>query len=104
MEESILKRLVALANECIAAGYPETVAELRNVIETYDVVFGVWQDDEEPNGVGTMFIKGEATMRDIIESNTGQPLRHTVIPCLDVDQAEAIREMFGDGEPPPSVH
>ena len=54
--------------EFVNAHFPEDdepVMSVREILDNSDVVFGLWQDPEEPDGVGMYVIKGKNLMRDV---------------------------------------
>ena len=83
-------QIVALANEVgetLTGGRFEPVKEL---IDTNDVAFAVWQDAQEPDGVGMLIVKGERRLLTITTARKAEPLSITAIPCQCADQAVAL--------------
>ena len=93
LPDEFMKHLVDLANE-------STVTDtegLKNKITGADLVFGVWQDTAQTHGVGCRVIKGQHSLAKIEHSKMPESLRLAVIPCREPEEAEAMRELFGDG-------
>ncbi len=88
----LTERLVEMA---IASPVRNT-DDLRRVFETHDVVFGVWQDAEAEDGVGVMLIKGVGSLDQIVFSKISEQASVTAVPCRDPEEAEAMRQVFGD--------
>ncbi len=88
----LTKRLVEMAN----TSQVRDTDDLRRVFETHDVVFGVWTDPEAEYGAGVMLIKGVGQMDQIVFSGISQEMSVTAVPCRDPDEAEAMRQVFGD--------
>jgi hypothetical protein len=71
---------------------------VKGLVESSDVVIGVWQDVSEPNGVGLYIVKGDRRLRQIIADQQGQLAKVACIPCEGLEQAVALKEVAG--EPP----
>jgi len=67
----------------------------RAVIES-DMVFGVWPDQNEPEGFGVQIIKGEALMPPLVGFETDRELVVAAIPCASLEQAIVARDTWGD--------
>ena len=74
---------LADANEERMDGTTEPVLE---IIADSDVVYGVWPDSSEPDGVGTLIIKGSDLVRDIAATRGSQTVRLTAIKCVELRQ------------------
>ncbi len=88
----LTKRLVEMAN----ASPVRDTDDLRRLFEAYDLVFGVWQDAEADHGVGVMLIKGVGQLEQIKFSGISEDASVTAIPCRSPEEAEAMRQVFGD--------
>jgi hypothetical protein len=75
-----------------------TMTPIRCLIADNEMVVAVWQDAEEPDGVGLLVIKGDRFLRTVIAENRPMPARYTAIPCTCIEQAIALKEVAG--EPP----
>jgi len=101
-----LAEIVAAANNNLQF-MDGTTEPVRRIISSADLVFGVWQDSEEPYGVGTSIIKGRRRLKAIAESGKSRfkaaqqrPFSMltswTAIKCLNAAHAEAARLVLGD--------
>ncbi len=70
-------------------------ADLDQCMRDHDLVFGVWQEDGAPLGVGTSIIKGRGALERIKRTETGG-LKVTAIHCRNAEEAEAMRQLYGD--------
>ena len=70
-------------------------ADLDQCIRSHDLVFGVWQEDGLPLGVGHLIIKGRGALERIKRTGAGG-LTITAVRCQSAEQAEAVRQVFGD--------
>jgi hypothetical protein len=86
------KRLADIAN-AHPANMDDTV--VMELIDAYDVVWGIWQDNANPGGVGARIVKGENRLRDTIATGGRQNLRVTAINCFSAEQAAALRQHVG---------
>jgi hypothetical protein len=97
------RELVAMANSHLermsAAGMSEgeAFAYVKNVIDSHQVVVGVWQDSSEPDGVDMHVIKGMNTLAGILMSGASADVKISAVPCVSYDQAVAAQELLGDG-------
>jgi hypothetical protein len=99
--DDIKKIAVKMANEHGRAmrGMSEEAAfvYIKDVIDNADIVFGVWQDSDEPLGVGTLIIKGENQIQAAVAGDEPTKRSITAIPCNEAEQAFAVRDTLGDG-------
>ncbi|MBR0749106.1 hypothetical protein JQ582_34765 [Bradyrhizobium japonicum] len=86
---------MANANRTLLDG---TTAPVRQIIESNDVVVAVWQDFDQPLGMGTLIIKGAAMLRNISANNAGVRCRVTAVPSDSYEQAVALLKVLGEGE------
>jgi hypothetical protein len=84
------KQLVNMANASDEV-MDGTMEPVLDIIASNDVVFGVWQDYAEPNGVGFLVIKGENKLRDLVGTSTVRDFSVTAINCGKAEHAEALR-------------
>ena len=75
-----------------------TTAPIKEIIAGADLVLGIWQDATKPYGVNLHVIKGQGHMRDGAYNNVTKRLRCTAIKCIDLEQAVAAQQMFGEVE------
>ncbi len=96
MEPRELKELLELlaekTNEADIAG----ADELRRLVDSHDLVFGVWNEDLSESGVAYTIIKGEGTLDMISYTGLPQNLAWTAVRCDCEEEAVALRETVGD--------
>jgi hypothetical protein len=64
-------------------------------VDDAKVVVGVWQDADEPDGVG-MYVKGDRKLRTVITEQKTGTFRVAAIPCECYEQAVALKEVAGE--------
>jgi hypothetical protein len=70
---------------------------IKRLVEHAELAFGVWQDPTEPEGVGMLVVKGrEVLERMQICPDGSRRVRWTAIPCIEAEQAVALRDFIGD--------
>ena len=102
-EEQHLQALVEMANanqDLILRSENHTDA-LREIIGASDIVWGIWQDERSPNGVDSMVIKGLGRLMLIQQSARAVTVKMTAVPCREPAEAEAMRQILGDGRAVP---
>lgn len=72
------------------------IEALRLLVAAHDVVFGVWQDRREPDGVGLLLIKGAQAMREVVAAGEARAVSLTAIPVHSIEEAEAMRRVIGE--------
>ncbi len=70
--------------------------EVQAIIDRHEIVFAVWQDFNEPQGVGILLVKGKNDIREIAVSDAASLKMMTAIPCIEYEQAEALRLHIGE--------
>ena len=70
-------------------------ADLEQCIQGHDLVFGIWQEDGAPLGVGHSIIKGRGALERIKRTET-EGLAITAVRCRNAEEAEAMRQLYGD--------
>ena len=70
-------------------------ADLERCIRGHDLVFGIWPEDGLSLGVGYSIIKGGGALERIKRAES-EGLAITAVPCLNAEEAEAMRELYGD--------
>jgi hypothetical protein len=73
------------------------IEEIKEIIHEYDVVFGVYQDYDKAGGVGLQIIKGRPLLETCAMAPSSLLVRIEAIRCIDVEQAVAMSNAFGDG-------
>jgi hypothetical protein len=89
------KMIVAKANE-VRPQLDDTMEPIKRLIDNHDLVFAVWQDRSQPDGVGTQIIKGRKTLTEVFTSGQSARVRWTAIPCIEEAQAVALQQVLGD--------
>ena len=92
MDDDFVRKLVEMAN----AAPPTDTQSLEKYLAAHDVVFGVWQDPKQSNGVDYLVIKGENWFREISASGEAANTRISAVSCREYAEAEAMRRTFGD--------
>ena len=67
---------------------------LKKVVAEADLVFGVFPDAS--GRLAYRIIKGELTLDRAIATRTPAAVNWTAVPCICVEQAEALRRTLGD--------
>jgi len=105
-DAEFLAAIVATANEN-GALMDGTTDPVRKIIDSADVVFGVWQDRKCQHGVDTLIIKGRRRLEAIAAMQPSPKgavtlpinrIKWSAIRCVCAEQAVATRQVFGDGE------
>jgi hypothetical protein len=92
-------QIVAKANEVSELLVDGRFEPVRALVDANELVYAVWQDEEEPDGVGTMIVKGQRKLQEIITSRRAQRLKWTAISCTCAEQAEALKQVAGEPDP-----
>src|SRR5690348_681833 len=96
--EELVRQLVDMANRNAARmdeDDPKASFRIASaIISESDVAFGVWQDANEPNGVGLLCIKGHQWLAEIMHSGRSSDLRLGAVPCVSREQAIAAEQRF----------
>ena len=93
--EEFARRANEMEDEAIAVGADPNVW-LRGAFKA-DVVYGVWQDFNEPGDVGVAMLKGWGAMDRIIATGKKETLGYTWVRCQSIEQTEAMYRELGDG-------
>lgn len=88
------RQLVDMAN-ANEANMDGTTGPVLELIAANDVVFGVWPDSAEPEGVGYLIIKGLNLVRESAVTDVTRKIRMTAIKCVEAEQAVALQEHVG---------
>jgi hypothetical protein len=85
-----------------ALNHEQIINELEQILQIFDkyeVVLGVWPDAGEPYGVGTMILKGAGLLQEIAATGREtRPITTIAFPCVEYEQAQEVKEAFGDQE------
>ena len=74
----------------------EAMAFVREILADNMIVFAVWQDLSEPNGVGMLVVKGIAHLRESVTSGFPITVKISAVPCVCYEQALALQRTHGD--------
>ena len=88
--------MVALANKNLSRLNGCGIDEIRQLVDAHEVVFGVWQDLSEPDGIGSLIIKGQQILRVVAASNGSKNVSLTAIPCSCIEEAMAFHQVVGE--------
>ena len=76
--------------------FDDPTTSVREILDSHDVVFGLWQHPAEPDAVGMYVINGKNLLREILASDKGAKVRIAAVPCENADHALAAEKAFGD--------
>ena len=100
MEPAVFKRqIVDMANET-ASRLTTDFTSVRAVCDPAELVFGVWPDMGERDGVGMMVVKGRGHLDFILASGISENIKVAAIRCICADQAEALRRVLAGKRDP----
>jgi len=74
-----------------------TTGPVKQLIAEADVVFCVWSDSREADGVGTLLIKGRRTLGALVSKSETQSVVIEALPCDSAEMAAAALLSFGEG-------
>ena len=97
-QEGFRRGLADMANARVENGFTGAGDELRQIIESHDVVFAVWQDASQPDGVGITLIRGDALLDTSVDTHHPLSTNLTAIPCAEFEEAEAMRKVYGQSK------
>jgi hypothetical protein len=110
MDDDMRRRMTDVANkhreEMRGMSEKEALQFVNQVINGAEIVWGVYQDATQPNGVGIHIIKGRRALSTIVGSEqfVGKgfafEMRMSAVPCNDLEQAVATEQVLGDGKEP----
>ena len=94
-----LKALGDMAEDLRTGIIPLTDLErtrlVMRVVREADMVFGVWPDDDQPEGFGVQAIKGSDLMPPLEGFELPGEVTVAAIPCVGLEQALAARDEWG---------
>ena len=93
---SLKEQYLARMEEMAGMSGRECMGIIKNIIAANDIVIGVWPDSAEPSGIGFHCIKGVNSLREIVASDKAETLALAVVPCIELEQAIAAQQVFGD--------
>jgi hypothetical protein len=77
------------------AASPNPAAELRTVVDSFEIVFAIFPDSSE-RGWDLHIIKGKPLVADASDEDLAKRST-TAVPCADLVEALAMEHAFGDG-------
>ena len=84
----------ANANQvAIAGGGMATVLKL---LQSHDIVFGIWADKSRAGGADFIVVKGIGLLERVVDLRRSVEMTWTAIPCTCLEQAVALRLVHGD--------
>ncbi len=92
LHAGFVRLLVELANknnERMAG----SMREVRQIVQSNDIVFAVWQNAAEPFGVGVLLIKG---LHEGVPEDKAMQSRMSAVSCSCYEQAIALRQVCGE--------
>jgi hypothetical protein len=91
MAEGLRRTLVAMPDA-------ERSKHIGRLVRESTMVFGVWRDSHEPDGVGLQIIKGDEVLVPLDGFIMPEPIKIAAIPCVGLEQAAAARSAWMDYE------
>ena len=92
---------MANANQGLILRSENQTSALAEIICASDIVWGIWQDESCPHGVDSMIIKGRGRLMLIQQAPRAVTVKMTAVLCRELAEAEAMRQIFGDGRAVP---
>jgi hypothetical protein len=65
-------------------------------MDAADLVFAVWQDRTQPDGVGLRVVKGIPLLGEVFTTQQTKGVSWQAIPCIEEAQAVALQQVLGD--------
>jgi hypothetical protein len=95
--KSMRRDIIAMARET-AKTLTGSIDQIWEITRHAEVVFCVWQDDEQPGGYDVYVVKGEDRLHEIAIGKKPQRVRVAAIPCAQEQQAVWLKEAI-EGTP-----
>ena len=89
MAEALRHAILAIGDDAERSDY------LMKLLAESDMVFGLWPDPDDANGVGIQIIKGDDILPPLVGFGTQHELHIAAIPCACREVAVAAREAWG---------
>lgn len=93
----LLEELSTRANRYVGANLTED--ELRRIFQENIVVFAVWNDPDEPGGLGALIVQGQHALDRIVEGAEIDDLAFTALPCRSRNEADELRRLYASSDP-----
>jgi hypothetical protein len=87
MAEGLRQALVAMPDA-------DRSKHVGRLVRDSTMVFGVWPDSGEPDGIGTQIIKGDEMLVPLDGFVMPEAVSVAAIPCVGLDQAAAARDAW----------
>jgi hypothetical protein len=71
---------------------------VKAIMEEAELVYGVWADAGEPDGVDWLILKGERLLRESMASGGPISTQTAAIWCESREDARSVRQTFGSHE------
>ena len=95
LANQIKRNMVEFVNDHFPE-FSDSAFLIRKILDDNDVVFGLWQDASEPDGVGMNVIKGKNLIREVVASRKAAKVRIAAVPCKSAEHALATEQVCGD--------
>ena len=69
---------------------------LTQALAQSDMVFGIWPDEEEPDGFAVQIVKGDHIMPPLVGFETDEEIVVAAIPCAGGEQATRLDKVVRD--------
>jgi hypothetical protein len=93
------RALLQKANEFAAMPDSERTSDnVKRLISAAEVVFCVFHDVSEPDGVGHRVVKGQGRLVETADGGAQEQVRQIVIPCQNLEEANALQKLLGEAD------
>lgn len=92
----LVEKAEATRQELQTVSPQEALKKITAIVESNDIVFGIWPDADAPEGVGKYIIKGAGILQRIIDLGESESRAVAAIPCINYEQAVAASQVMGD--------
>ncbi len=93
---ALVEKAEATRQELQTVSPQEALKKITAIVESNDIVFGIWPDADAPEGVGKYIIKGVGILQSIIDRGESEFRTVAAIPCINYEQAVAASQVMGD--------
>ncbi len=93
--EAIQKALTRVEAEFAKTPKKKHTALLKEIISGADLAVGVFNDASKLRGWDCFIIKGEQTLTEMTQNRTNRSLKIAAIPCRELEEAVAMKRVFG---------
>jgi hypothetical protein len=93
------RALLEKADEFAAMPDSERTSDnVKRLISAAEVVFCVFHDASEPDGVAHRVVKGQGRLAETAAGGAREPVRQIVIPCQNLEEANALQKLLGEAD------